>query len=257
MAYHAVSGTWRSPLAISPEMLDAQLSHLRRRGYAGLTFAESELRRRTGTLPARCVVVTFDDGYRSTLLAADVLAAHGFPGTVFVVTGFVESGNDLRWPGIEHEQAGPSAANELEPLGWAELRQLVERGWEVGSHTVSHPLLTALDDRRLDRELVESREVIRERLGRCDTIAYPYGREDARVAERAAAAGYLAGCTLTGAPRADTALLRPRIGPPQHTSGLRYRLELTRAARAARSSQAAGMLSRMRRQRRWIPSTNP
>ena len=76
--YHAVSASWRSPLAVSPAALRRQCTLLRSRGFTGLTFTESERRRREGRLPERCVVVTFDDGYASTLQAKGILDEAGF-----------------------------------------------------------------------------------------------------------------------------------------------------------------------------------
>src|SRR5947199_10794477 len=86
LAYHAVSSTWDSPLAVSEEALEHQAAHLHRRGYRGLTMAEAERLRTGGGLPPRSVVFTFDDGYRSTLRAAEILERHGYPGTIFAVT---------------------------------------------------------------------------------------------------------------------------------------------------------------------------
>ena len=108
LAYHAV-GAWSPALAIPEHALRAQLTLLQRRGYVGLTAAEAERRRQDGTLPARTVVVTFDDGFRSVLRARPILEELGFPATVFVVTSFVESGEPLQWPGLEQSE---------ESLGW-------------------------------------------------------------------------------------------------------------------------------------------
>src|ERR671931_1395402 len=201
LAFHAV-GTWSPSVAIPEPALRAQLALLRRRGYVGLTAAEAERRRQAGTLPPRTVVVTFDDGFRSVLRARPILDEVGFPATVFVVTSFVESGEPLRWPGLEQSE---------DSLGWPELELLREAGWEVGSHTVTHPLLPDLDDADLERELVYSRSTIRKRLGLCETLAYPYGRADERTAAAAARAGYLAAFTLSRVHRPDERLRRPRL----------------------------------------------
>jgi peptidoglycan/xylan/chitin deacetylase (PgdA/CDA1 family) len=199
VAYHAVSSSWRSPLAITESALRSQLEYLHHSGYVGLTFADAERRTRDGTLPRRSVVVTFDDGYASNLLAAPILAEFGYPATVFVVTGFTDSGAALSWYGIEDDQQ--SAAAELRPLTWGELADLRDVGWEIGSHTVTHPLLPGLSEQELRGQLEQSRASIADRLGGCETLAYPYGVADARVADAARAAGYLAACVLTGTSR--------------------------------------------------------
>ena len=136
LAYHAVSSSWSSPLAISVAHLRCQLAYLRRNGYVGLKFAEAERRRGDGSLPERTVVVTFDDGYASNRRALPLLEEVGFPATVFVVTDFVDSGAPLCWFGIDHELASESV-DELRPLTWEELRTLQDAGWEIGSHTVT------------------------------------------------------------------------------------------------------------------------
>jgi peptidoglycan/xylan/chitin deacetylase (PgdA/CDA1 family) len=203
--------------------LARQLATLRKRGYVGLTFAESERARTAGRLPKRCVVVTFDDGFASTLKARPALEAADFPGTVFVATDFVESGTPLSFiPG-----SGPLRADELAPLSWNDLAELTADGWEVGSHTVTHPRLPDLGDPELRRELELSREVIQRRLGSCGTLAYPYGLADQRVAVAAAKAGYLAACTLSGAHRIDEPFRRSRVGIYRRDSGLRARAKFS------------------------------
>ena len=239
VCYHAVSGTWDSPLAVSPEVLDLQLGRLDRLGYRGFTFAEAERRRAAGTLPARAAVVTFDDGYASTAAARPVLERLGWPATVFVVTSFTSSGAALAWAGTEHWLSSPHA-HELRPLDWDALAELAEAGWEVGSHTVSHPRLPELGDEALERELVESRETIARRLGRCDTIAYPYGAVDRRVAAAGARAGYLAACTLPRALSVDEPHLRPRVGLYTRDTGMRLWLKVSRPGLLARRSRVAG-----------------
>jgi peptidoglycan/xylan/chitin deacetylase (PgdA/CDA1 family) len=244
LAYHAVGA---GSLAIPEPALRAQLVLLRRRGYVGLTAAEAERRRQDRT---RAVVVTFDDGFRSVLRAKPILDEVGFPATVFAVTSFVESGEPLRWPGLERSE---------ESLGWPELELLREAGWEVGSHTVSHRLLPDLDDADLERELVDSRATIERRLGSCKTLAYPYGRADERTAAAAARAGYRAAFTLSRAHRPDEPLRRPRLGLRSVDCGLRLRLRLSPAAALARRSRPAAGASALRRamlpRPDWLPVT--
>ncbi|MCC6223260.1 MAG: polysaccharide deacetylase family protein [Thermoleophilia bacterium] len=240
LCYHALSSSWSSTLAIPPELLAEQVRALAGRGYIGLTLAEAERRRAERTLPRRSVVVTFDDGYASTSLAKPALDEVGFPATVFVVTRFADSGELLSWPGIDHWVTGEHA-EELRPLRWDDLERLVAAGWEVGSHTVSHPRLPELPDGELAAELEQSRAMIVARLGRCDTLAYPYGLADSRVARAASRAGYVAAVTLTASHRVDSPYLRARTGLYAADSGLRLRLKLSPAVAALRRTPLADL----------------
>lgn len=253
LAYHAVSSSWPSSLAVPEARLRSQLLYLKDRGYVGLTVSEAERGRNAGTLPARAVVVTFDDGYASTLRAASILDDFGYPGTVFVVTDFVESGEILAWPGITDWQR-PETMDELRPLSWDDARSLIEQGWEVGSHTATHPLLTRLDDRRLHDELVRSRVAIEDCLGSCTSLAYPYGQADERVAGAACAAGYEVACMLTLAHIADEPLRRPRIGLGPRDHGIRLAAQLSSLGQTARRSALARLARALHFRRSWLPS---
>ena len=137
LCYHAVSDSWPCELAVSPELLDEQLTGLERRGYRAATFSRAV----TDPPHRRTVALTFDDAYRSTLeLGAPVLARHGAPGTVFAPTDWIGRDEPMSWPGIEEWADGPHR-DELLCLGWDGLGELADQGWEVGSHTRSHPRL--------------------------------------------------------------------------------------------------------------------
>jgi peptidoglycan/xylan/chitin deacetylase (PgdA/CDA1 family) len=85
-------------------------------------------------------------------------------------------------------------------LSWDEVAEIRNYGFDIGSHTVSHPILSRIDASRLRTELRESKRAIETRLGqRCDYLAYPNGtRADYNddVLREARAAGYLLGFTL-------------------------------------------------------------
>jgi peptidoglycan/xylan/chitin deacetylase (PgdA/CDA1 family) len=229
LCYHAVSASWQASVSVAPSALERHAATLHKRGFVGLTLRESERLRAAGRLPTRTVVFTFDDAYASTLLALPILAAHDFPATVFVPTGFVDPAEPLGWDGMAH-WVGTEFERELAPASWDVLRRLVQAGWEAGSHTVTHARLMDLDDAALRRELEDSRATVERELGACTSIAYPYGRADERVVAAAAAAGYTAGVVLTGSRLPDAPLSRRRIGIYYKDRGWRERTKLFVAA---------------------------
>jgi len=234
LCYHAVSGRWPSELAVSPELLEEQLTAVRRRGYRPATFTRAVLDPPWG----RTVAVTFDDAYRSTLeQAAPVLASLGVPGTVFAPTDWIGRDEPMTWPGIEEWSPGPHA-DELLCLDWSGLGTLADAGWEVGSHTRSHPHLSQLaGDERLRDELAGSREVMEANLGRpVDSIAYPYGDFDARVVSVAGETGYRAAGTLTRHAHVAAPLSWPRVGVYPANRPLFVRLKTSAVLRRAEAA---------------------
>jgi peptidoglycan/xylan/chitin deacetylase (PgdA/CDA1 family) len=169
-------------------------SSLLDRGYLGTTFTEAVLRPREG----KWLALTFDDGFRAVHdEVLPVLRDLGLAATAFVPTAFMGH-SQLAWPGFDAGVGTPP--DDLRPMSWAQVRALVDAGWEIGSHSRTHPLLTRLDDAALADELVRSREECEAGAGQpCRSVAYPFGVVNDRVAAAAARAGYEAGASL--APR--------------------------------------------------------
>jgi len=117
-------------------------------------------------LPDRSVALTFDDGYVDVLReAAPLLADAHIPATVFVAPGLLSG-----------EPADETYRPSRPIMSWAEVEELVAAGWEVGSHSMTHPRLAELPGHRARQELQRSRDELEQRLGRrIDTLAYPYG----------------------------------------------------------------------------------
>jgi peptidoglycan/xylan/chitin deacetylase (PgdA/CDA1 family) len=205
------------------------------RGYCGATFTEAVL----APPAAKTVALTFDDAYRSVYeLAHPILARRGFPGTVFAVSAFAGREGPMSWPGIDQWLAGPHA-HELVPMSWEQLRRLAAAGWEIGSHTRTHPRLTQLDDEAVAEELTGSRHDCERWLDRpCESLAYPYGDHDDRVVAAAAQAGYIAACTLPAGLYRPVPLRWPRIAIYRVDSGARFRLKLSPTLRRLRASRA-------------------
>ena len=234
LSYHAVSERWPAALSVTPGRLEAQLRLLVSRGYRGLTFSEA-VRSPAGE---RVVAVTFDDAFRSVLQQGlPILRRLGLPGTVFVPTDFPGRAR-MSWPGIDSWLGGPHDG-ELQPLTWDELRTLAEAGWEIGSHTRSHPHLTRIPDDALATELGESRRLLEEVLGQpCRSLAYPFGDHDDRVVAAAADAGYEAACTVPRRLAAPTPLTWPRVGIYHGNRGAVFRIKVSPAFRRVRHTGA-------------------
>jgi len=237
LCYHAVSPRWSAPLSVTPEALERQLTWFVERGWHGSTFREAVL----GSPGGRTLVVSFDDAFLSVLeLAHPILASLGLVGTVFAPTAFMSSRQCLRWPGIERWLDTPFAP-ELTGMCWRDLGTLADAGWEIGSHTRSHPTLTRLPAETLREELLGSRIELERHLNRsCSSIAYPYGAVDARVAASAGKAGYAAGAALASRLAHDGPLRWPRVGVYQVDTWPRFRLKASRPIRYARRSRLFG-----------------
>ncbi|MGE5281292.1 MAG: polysaccharide deacetylase family protein [Chloroflexota bacterium] len=232
LCYHAVSESWTSELAVTPAELERQVKTLIDRGYRPARFLDAVL-----DPPApRTLAITFDDAYRSVhRLAAPILSELGATASVYAPSEWIGRERAMRWDGIE-DWLGTPHEPELVPMSWAELGELAGEGWEVGSHTCTHPRLTKLDDERLTDELERSRATCEANLGRpCETIAYPYGDVDDRVVAATAAAGYRAAGALPHAPHAATTLRWPRVGVYRWDGPARFRLKASPLVRRLRS----------------------
>jgi peptidoglycan/xylan/chitin deacetylase (PgdA/CDA1 family) len=244
LCYHAVSEKFPASLSVSPRALADQLRTLVRRGYQGATFSGAlEESREDKTL-----VVTFDDAYASVVrLGFPILSELGLPATVFAPTAYIGTERPMLWNGIDRWHHTAHEA-ELTPCSWPELQTLVDAGWEVGSHTRTHPRLPELTDAELADELRGSRRDCEQRLGvPCRSFAYPYGAVDQRVAAAVAAAGYEFAAELPGSFRTPSELLRcPRVGLYHRDAPWRFRLKTARLTRALRGTAAWEALDRTR-----------
>jgi len=198
LMYHVVSSPRTDAaypdLFVSEPRFRAQMRLLAAEGYDAVTLDEVFASWRGGRpLPARPIVVTFDDGYRS-------VHTNAFP--------ILER---LGWPAVlnltvrnQHVSGG------LSP--W-KVETLVAAGWELDSHSSTHPDLTGLDRASLEREVAGSRRALRRRYGEpVSFFCYPAGRYSDAVVSAVKAAGYLGAMTTRpGLARADEAYVLARV----------------------------------------------
>jgi peptidoglycan/xylan/chitin deacetylase (PgdA/CDA1 family) len=235
LAYHAVSREWDWRFSVAPEQLEQHLRFVLGRGYRAVTFAEA-----AGGNAGRFVAVTFDDAFLSAF-------EHGFPileqlrvpATMFAVTDYAGTDRLLAF-GHRTEDIGGPRESELRGMSWEQLEQLAAAGWEIGSHTRTHPSLTSLSDADLADELRGSKQVLEERLGRpCVSLAFPFGDTDDRVRRAAAEAGYVAAADFP--PRFVRAgpFSWPRVGIYRDDDGRRFARKVSPVLRRVRASGTA------------------
>src|SRR5262245_31245028 len=214
LMYHRIDGIKPSlpaitrSLTVSPADFAGQMAWLRAHRYHAITqsqlFAALEQGKK---LPAKPVLITFDDGYRDVLKnAAPVLDRLGMPATAYVITSRISNG-------------------DVSFLSWAQLHALEESGVEIGSHTVHHSELTGLSDPTALQELIQSRRALEKHLGHpVQWFAYPAGKFDAHSEALVRQAGYVLAVTTepgsAQSARAPFALHRYEVLDTTGVSGL-------------------------------------
>jgi peptidoglycan/xylan/chitin deacetylase (PgdA/CDA1 family) len=243
LCYHAVSPSWPATLSVTPDALESQLSSLSQAGYRGVRFSDAL----DDKLGGRVVSITFDDNYRSVLeLAKPILDRHGYPGTIFVPTDWPGQSRPMLWQGVDHWLGTPHE-HELKALGWEELRTLADAGWEIGSHTCSHPYLPDLDETTLSYELRDSKARIEAELSQpCISLAYPYGGVDARVVDATRQAGYRWAGTIPRILSAPQPLTWPRAAVFHEDDLRRFGAKVSPSLRRLRASRFGRSLDRTR-----------
>lgn len=215
LTYHSLD-TSGSVISVSPAAFREHMQALAERGVCGVTLAELVLAWESGgPLPERPVVLTFDDGFVNVAEhGAPVLSRLGFRATLFAVAGHCGGHND--WP--SQSQRVP----RLPLLSLAQLRELAQAGFEIGSHGQRHAPLDRVSPAEAEAEVAGSQRALEDGLGRAvSSFAYPYGRTDA-AARALVGRHYRAACSteLDAAgirddrhflSRVDVYYVRPRI----------------------------------------------
>ena len=181
LTYHRFAPECPSALCMPTAAFREQMRYLKENAYHVLNADELlAFVQHRRPLPAKSVLITIDDGYRSVYeIAFPILREYGFSAVLFVYTEFIE--------------ASPLA------LSWKQLSEMQHNGFAVGSHTIHHSDLTLPRDgesasafaARVEDELAGSKRILDRRLGQ-DTwlLAYPYGNYDSKVVALSQGAGY-------------------------------------------------------------------
>lgn len=138
------------------------------------------------------VAITFDDAFESVVEnALPILKKYGLPAAVSVPTGSL--GMNPQWP-IDRPWAYPHGGERV--MSEKQIAGLSCDGFEIFSHTVSHAILTEVEDKKIVVELTESKRTLEEITGKkVAAICYPLGAYNKKVCEAAKRVGYEFGFT--------------------------------------------------------------
>ncbi len=164
---------------VAPALFEQQMQWLVDHGYQAITEADlAEVIRHGGKLPEKPVIITFDDGNADFFTGAfPVMNRLNMVGVAFLVTDRIDLSGF-----VTSEQ----------------VKEMIKAGWEIGSHTVTHPDLLR-QRTNLNREIVTSREWLNQKFG-IDVVsfAYPFGLMNASVAKMVEESGYTSAAGLGG-----------------------------------------------------------
>ena len=177
LMYHSIDYTSdrKDRMTVSPDVFTKQMKYLADKRYNVIPLEKAvEYIERRITPPRHTVAITIDDGYANNYrYAYPVLKKYRIPTTIFVIVNLV---------------------GEKGFLNWRQIREMSDSGIiDIESHTMSHPWLTGLDDAGLKNELVESKRILEDRLGKeIKYLCYPMGAYNAHIKSAVREAGYKA-----------------------------------------------------------------
>ena len=173
LSYHEINDAPASNFTVREEAFKAQMKLLKVEGYHTISLDnlsawwEGRIK-----LSPRSVLVTFDDGNRSDYNKAfPILEEYGFSGNLFLLSD--------------------PAVYKVEGLSTQQLKEMIQNGFAIGSHGVSHQNLVGLDSAAIRRETRGSKKKLEDGFGRrIRFFAYPYGNFDEIVEDAVKSSGY-------------------------------------------------------------------
>lgn len=193
LCYHIIESPQDPRMEVSRETFHQQMRYLAMTGYTVIPLRDlyEYVTGKRQTIPKNAIVITFDDGWRSTYTEVfpDLQQRH-FPFTVFIYPKIIGQSSHA--------------------LNWKQVKEMVDAGVDVQSHALSHRFLShrrhsALGDPEyqtwLQRELHDSKQILEKETGHAVSfLAYPYGDYDRHVMDTAVKAGYTAALTCEFGP---------------------------------------------------------
>lgn len=202
------------------EKFEKQMAYLAKKC---LVVKPSKIRTAKGDGTQVMVAITFDDAFVSIIEnAIPILRKYELPAGIFVPVN-----NLARKPCWKMPENYPDKKEIV--MSKEQVEQLDKEGFEMFSHTLSHPELAEISFEQLKCEIVESKQKLEEMLAHeVMSISYPYGSYNNEVLEVAINAGYRYGFTIE--PRcvsgSENCLALPRFTVSPEDNMLKFKLTI-------------------------------
>ncbi len=187
LGYHDFRESGGSPVLISGWKFRQQMQAIKDSKIPVIPFSQLlAWKRGEVDVPEESIVITMDDGWEGVYkIAYPILKEFNFPFTVYLYKNYVNIGG--------------------RSMKWEQIREMMQNGCEIGSHTVSHDSLTNRKklpaqeyQMKLISELRDSRDFLEHNLGvKVTSLAYPYGVLDDTVVDTTLQIGYEGGVTVS------------------------------------------------------------
>lgn len=184
LCYHNFNPTIPGSMTMDPRKFEAQLKWLKDNGYTiiPLKQAVEYLQGTRTSLPAKSIVITADDGWKSVYTyMLPLIRKYNIPVTLFIYPGTISQGKNA--------------------LTWEQLKELQRTGLiDIQSHTSWHPNFkhekknrsSASYEKFVKDELINSKKVLEDKLNiKVTLLAWPFGIYDKYLEQEAAKAGYV------------------------------------------------------------------
>ncbi len=167
------------------------------------------------------VVISFDDGYADNLwFAFEILKEFGISPIIYLTVSYI--GTNILFPRYKEMLKDRF-------LNWKEVSEMVNNGVEFGSHTLTHPDLTKIDKKQAEKEIIESKKIIEDKIGKeTKFFCYPYGNFNSEIIEIVQKAGYKGAVVNRKKNMEITKFTLPRIGIYSHNNNFIYRVKIWR-----------------------------
>lgn len=189
LCYHNLNPTKRGSMNMTPEKFESQMKMMKDNGFTFVPLQEvvEYLQGKRDTLPAKPIVVTVDDGWKSVYTyMAPILKKYDIPATLFIYPQSISSSKNY--------------------MSWEDLQELQQTGMiDIQSHTYDHPNFKQMKKRMsaekfaqyVNMQMVKSKKILEEKTGKSVTIlAWPFGIYNEYLEQQAQKAGYQMAFTI-------------------------------------------------------------